>query len=198
MGKKFVSAAVIAAGVGLASSASASSLTVVAESAGNTFTATLNGTPVFVGLIGFNNAAVGEVITPSLITSLPQPPGQGSRILGIFNGQDLANRAFDSGSGFDSTVSSSISIPNFFSGGADLFTGATLTDGGRAFGVALIAFEGASNLVLSTGVGGTATINTNGSRGDLGEIGAAAIIPLPTTAGLAGLGLGLVALRRRR
>lgn len=185
--KNFV---ITAAVVACAGTAAASNLRTVAESSGNTFTATFNGESVHVGLLGFNNATSGESLDRAFFTTGAADGGliRGGRqgdIVEVLNGVQQTNRSFDNGSGFASILDQLSS-----------FQGLTFNADGRIFGAAVLVWRGSGNLVVSTS-SGTSTFNSGGSLGDLGEL-AATPVPMPSASlmGLAGLG-ALAACRRR-
>ncbi|MEM1329143.1 MAG: hypothetical protein AAGG07_01140 [Planctomycetota bacterium] len=187
------SALIAVAALAGTASADMADLRFVPESSGNTYTATIGGQAVFVGLLGFDRADTGDVITKSFIESRVIPASSAGRLVGIFNGLDT--RPWDS-AGQLNFASGTASSDNFL-GGLSEFSSGTVGADGRIFRGVLIAFTGSSSFSLRELGGGTDTWNGNGTRGDLGEL-TDPIIPAPTAAAMGLMGLGLVGARRRR
>ena len=198
--------------------ASADSLTpeFVAEESGNTWSATLNGNPVSVGLVGITNGYDGGMVTEGEISS---SVAAGS-LMGVFNGLSFldaaSERSYAAGTGigvntktsgtspfpqeaFDGTLDDTVAGAAPLTSFASILLGTELDASreGRYFGIALLAFD-SNSLVLE----GTSTFNSNGSLGSLGELNAPqadpTVIPSPSAAFAGGSLLVLSLLRRQR
>lgn len=191
-------AAVVVAGTGSVSSAGLSQLGYTVENGGNTWTFG----DQFVGLVGFRNTPGGVTVTADDI--LGDVTVGGSRITGLFNGVDNLGSSLDLGSGTIEDYESNTFFPSRltfangdnlpFSNDIDIFTAVTLDADNTSFiSVFFVVFDGGGPVILNGGIGGTATIGTNGNLGEF----PASFVPAPSSAGLLALS-GLIASRRRR
>lgn len=197
--------------------ASADSLTpdFVAEESGNTWSATLNGNPVSVGLVGITNGyADGSVWLSDVELSV-----DAGSLMSVYNGLSFLDapdeRSYFAGDGigvntkttgtspfpqeaFDGTLDETVAGAAPLTSFASVLLGSELdaSRDGRYFGVALLAFN--SDLLV---LDGTSTFNSNGSLGSLGEIACdptkPTVIPSPSAA-FAGGGLLVLSLLRRQ
>lgn len=183
--------------VAMAGVASGSSFSFISERSGNTFSATLNGESVFIGILGFNNAAEDQFVAAEDIMGSWVPGGASTRVVGLFNGLEVrpwdgATVEFASGAGLAEIVSGPLSLNEF--------DGVTFNSAGRQFETVLFAFTGTGSLSIRDDAGRTRTWNAKGTLGDLGELAVGApVIPLPTPAAMGAVAmLGLAGVRRRR